>query len=324
MKERVVGKTAKKANSLLMNNLGWISVLCLAGIYIFWGFYQPKVKDQSILETFLSGGISMIIALSISTLLSAQGLMRGGVDVDVIKMKNEHRETVKEANDYAEWADEWADEENRIALKSARTNILMSAGLKYSEFFNEDGDYLDTDFTVPDKLAPKHIKRRYLDKQKALRSALTVRTTPVSMARLSAETTVNLDPNKLDKEPLEFQKAKSIRSIWSKIFTVALFSKLTLVAISNVNVAESLFNGLVQLSIYLFFGIYSMYNSYNYMTGTYVGNLIKKKNLLTRLIIYGKRRKGEQNGNNTRLNKTKDAIGNIQPIQHGVTTTSTN
>ena len=53
--------------------------------------------------------------------------------------------------EYVEYSDAWSDEENKIALRSARKHILMSAGLKYHDFFNDDGDYLETNIPAPEK-----------------------------------------------------------------------------------------------------------------------------------------------------------------------------
>ena len=40
----------------------------------------------------------------------------------------------------------------------------MSAGLKYHDFFNDDGDYLETNIPAPERDAPKYIKKRYKNK----------------------------------------------------------------------------------------------------------------------------------------------------------------
>lgn len=291
IKEDAFGKGAKKANTVIMKKLGWLGVLIISFVYLFWGFFKPLLNDQTIWETILSSGVSMLIALSISNLLGAQGIMSGSIDEDVVGMKKKHVESVVDANEYVEYSDAWSDEENKIALRSARKHILMSAGLKYHDFFNDDGDYLETTIPAPEKDAPKYIKKRYKNKLGAIRKALTYQITPISMARLSAETTVNLDPNRLDAEPSEYQKAKAIKSVWTKILSVVVFGKITWILIEGADFWQSLFNGAIQLVVFLLLGIISFYGSYIYMTNVYVGNLRKKINLLSRLVVFGKRQR---------------------------------
>lgn len=291
IKEDAFGKGVKKTNAVIMKKLGWMGVLIISFVYLFWGFFKPLLNDQTIWETLLSSGVSMLIALSISNLLRAQGIMSGSVDEDVMDMKKKHVESVVNANEYVEYSDSWSDEENKIALRSARKHILMSAGLKYHDFFNDDGDYLDTTIPAPEKDAPKYIKKRYKNKLGAIRKSLTYQITPISMARLSAETTVNLDPNRLDAEPSEYQKAKAIKSVWTKILSVVVFGKITWTLIEGADFWQSLFNGAIQLVVFLLLGIISFYGSYIYMTNVYVGNLRKKINLLSRLVVFGKRQR---------------------------------
>lgn len=291
IKEDALGKGVKKANTIIMKKLGWMGVLIISLVYLFWGFFQPRLNDQTIWETLLSSGVSMLIALSISNLLRAQGIMSGSLDEDVVGMKKKHVESVVDANEYVEYSDAWSDEENKIALRSARKHILMSAGLKYHDFFNDDGDYLETTIPAPESDAPKYIKKRYKNKLGAIRKALTYQITPISMARLSAETTVDLDPNKLDAEPSEYQKAKAIKSVWQKVLSVVVFGKITWILIDGADFWQSLFNGAIQLVVFLLLGIISFYGSYIYMTNVYVGNLRKKINLLSRLVVFGKRQR---------------------------------
>lgn len=287
-------KAAKKVNSFLMKKLGWYGVLVVAAVYLFWGFFKPDLNDRSIIETLLSSSVSMLVALSISNLLGAQGIINGHFDSDVVEMKRQHIAKVEEANEFVEYSDEWSDEENTLALKTARKHILMSAGLKYEEFFNESGDFLEKYVPEPSKKAHKYIKKRYANKMAAIKKALTYQITPVSMSRLSAETTVNLDPNRLEPEPTEYQKAKAVKSFWQKILSVAVFGKITWSLIEGANFWQSIFNGVIQLVVFLLFGIISFYGSYTYMTNTYVGNLRKKINLLSRLIVFGKKSKAKE------------------------------
>lgn len=296
--EDKLGKGAKKINNVMTRKLGWIGVVVVSIIYLFWGFFTPQLTDKSLWEILLSSGISIVIAVSISNLLSAQGVMSGSLDEDVVIAKEQHIKSVNEANDYVEYSDEWADEENKISMRSARKHILMSAGLKYDKFFTQDGEYLDTEIPKPNKSSPKYIHQRYKSKKEAIKRALTHQVTPVSMSRISAETTVDLDPNRFEKEPGQYQKAKAIKSIWTKLATVAIFGQITWALIESSNIWESLFNGALQLIVFLIFGIISYYASFIYMTTTYVGNLRKKVNLLKRLINFGKQKmEVKRNGN---------------------------
>lgn len=282
-----ISKKMKEANNFITRQLGFIGIVVISVVYIFWGFFTPVLKDQTFWEIILSSTVSILIAVSISNLFSAQGIISGTMDDDVIKMKKAHIESVDSANPFVQYSDEWADEENRIALKSARTHILISAGLKYDLLFDDDGNFLDMELPVPQKNAPKYIKKRYQDKQNAIKKSLTYQITPISMSRISAETSVDLDPNRLAKEPSDYQKAKAVQSLWTRVLSAAIFGRIAWDLIDSESFLESFFNGALQLTVFLLFGIAAFYQSYIYMTTTYINNLRKKINFLRRLVVFG-------------------------------------
>lgn len=303
----------KKINTFLTRKFGWVVIVIISGIYLAWGFFAPVVKDQTLLEIILSSLVSMVIAISIGSMMGLQGTMTGSIDQDVKELKDEHIKTVVDANEYTEYSDEWIDEENTAALRSARKHILMSAGLKYDTYFNQKGDFLDVEIPVISDTASKLQKQRYSKKVSSLTKALNFRVTPISMAKISAETSVDLDPNKLDKEPEEYRRSKLLKSMWQKVASVVVFGKITWELLDG-NGWQSLFNGAIQIGVFMLFGALSYYSSYTYMTTIYTGNLRKKINLLKRLIAYGKKKKQEviNNGNNGLRIQTTPVSGTIE------------
>lgn len=281
-------KALKDSKKFITTKLGIIGVAVVSVVWLFWGFFTPAFRETPIWIILLSSAVSMLVAYSIGALLRYQGILSGSADSEVVELKNEHRKVVVEANEYAEWSDEWSDEENRIALKLARTHILMSAGLKYTEFFDEDGNYTGKEIDAIEKDAPKWKRERYDDKNKKLSDAISFKVTPVTMPAVSAESHVDLDYNNTGLSPEEHLRISNIKAAWQKVATVAVFGMIGL-QLNGISAWESLFNGLAQLVVFLLFGLVGFYSEYTYMTNNYTSNLRKKINLLKRLITFGKK-----------------------------------
>lgn len=287
-------KILKDTNKFIKTKLGLLGVSVVSLVWLFWGFFTPTFKETPIWILFMSSGVSMVVAYSIGALLRYQGVLTGSSDSELISLKKLHREIVIKSNEYAEYVDEWALVENDLALKLARTHELTSAGLRYSDYFDEKGDYTDKEINPIPKNSEKWVKERYNYKNKKLKEAIEFKVTPVTIPAISSESNVDLDYNNTGLSPEEHLTISNKKAFLKKILTVAIFGLIQL-QLGSGNWKESLFNGLAQLIVFLLFGLVGFYSEYTFMTNTYTGNLRKKINLLERLIVYGKKKELEKN-----------------------------
>jgi len=296
VKDANSGKAIKTVENVLRRRLGAIGVAVVSSAYLFWGFFELREKDASWLELVVSGALTVVVAFLIDTMLRWQGLTDGGADIDVVSAQKAHREQVLASVDYFGYADEWADDENAKVLKKARTHVLAQTGLRYSDFFEEDGKTLNTSIPEPAKDAPKYIRKRYLEQVAAYKRAAKFKITPVTLTKITSDTGNTLDENNLGRTIGEYTSGKAKAAAMFKVTGFAVFAKVAFGFIENPG-WESFYYGLLQVSLFFMFGLLSYYFAYTYMTGEYRGSLLKKTMLLARLVAYGKQKEREANGN---------------------------
>jgi len=307
---KIKEKGLKATGEFIRRKFGILSVSIISMVYIFWGMFTMQQSGKTVIQVIAAGVLSWLVGYSISQLLVLQGLLCGADDTQVMEGKQKHIDIAFEANEYADVADDWAERENAAVLKAARTHILMTASMRYSDYFDEDGNYKDSvTITEPAADAPRHLKQRYATMVTALKKAFKVKITPVSMVRLSAESTASLDYNNTGMEPSEYQKVVAKRSAISKLLMGALFGMFTIVP--AMNGWAGFYYGLLQVAIYLVNGFIAFYNSYQFMVVTYLNNLKKKVVLLKKLILYGKQRRRELGGGESGISRPDNASGEI-------------
>lgn len=297
MKEMNTGKPIKAVEHILKRRLGSIGVAIVSLAYLFWGFFVLKEKDATWLELVISGGLTVIVAFSIDTLLRWQGLTDGGLDMDVQSAQKGHRDQVLTTVPYFTYADNWADEENANVLKKARTHILAQTGLRYSDFFEEDGKMKGTEIPKPENTAPKYVRKRYKEQITAFNRAVKFKITPVTLTKITSDTGNTLDENYLGRTVGEYTSTKAKVVAIGKVTGFAVFAKVAFDIVENPG-WESFYYGLLQVALFFMFGLLSYYFSYTFMTGEYRSGLLKKTMLLARLVAYGKQKERDVDGNN--------------------------
>ena len=284
-----------KASKGLMNNIGSLVIFAISIVWLFYGFFKPSLSDIPWYTRLSSSLLSIVVAVTISSMLGLQGLLKGSKLEDIIELQRLHRETTVKANEYSEYADEWSDLENAATLKRARTHLLSTAGLKYSEFFDDEGNFTDKEVPEP-TIITKDTTKYYDDRVKKLHQAISLRITPLTFAVISNDSKVDYDEHKFSSTPTEFHRAQTVKKVMSKVLTVTLLGLVTFKLIEGQNVWESLFNGALQLAMFLIFGVTDYLKNYNYVKDVYSDNLRRKISAGNRLIAFGKRKRGATYG----------------------------
>lgn len=307
-KKRTEGMS--KLEGFLKTRIGLIGVMLVSFAYVFWGYFTLVRQDKTILEIIISGGVTVFVAYTIDAMLRLQGLMDGALDPRVVDAEEKHSDTVKRAVPFFIYADEWEEEENKIAMKVARTHILAQQGLRYSDFFDENGDATGYVIPEPDARIPKYVKSRYKLKLKALEDSYKFRITPVTLTKLTSDSSTNLDRNDVGRDKMEYNAEKAKIVGLAKVSGFFAFSLVAFEALTGAG-WMALYSGLIQVTLFLMLGFVSYYLAFIHMTGEYRGGLHKKEHLLERLISFGERKDREVIENAKSRNDsqaTKDSV----------------
>lgn len=292
--EKVKKSVIATSNEVFRRRAGMISVAVISLIYSFWGYFQLVRTDRSLFEMIVSGGLSVIVALLIDSMLRLQGILDGGKDQQLVDAESRHMSKVTEAQDYLLYADEWTESETKKALKDARTYILASEGLRYKDFFDEKEDnFLDVEIEKPKDDAPKYIQQRYKDKLAAISKAIKFKVTPLTITQLTSKEKVNLDSNDTGRQPSEYVAQKTKLVGLAKVSGFFIFGLVGFQLIQDPSWAN-FFYGVFQVALYLIFGLISYYLAYSFMITEYRNGLEKKIGFLQKLISYGKDKEREK------------------------------
>lgn len=292
--------TAGKVSKLVVNNLIKFILIGISFIYLFSGFFRPELSDVPFWVRIMGSIISIITAVMISSMLGSQGMITANKSEEVIKVKEDHTRIIEQANEYAEYSDAWSDEENKIAYKKARTHLLSSAGLKYSKFFDEDGELTGEKIEFPTASSNKKINKaellQYYKRVRALNRAIYIKLSQVTFAGIATDSSVNYDYNNLGDTQTSFHTKRTLRKTLLKVLSVGILGSVSFQLIIGQGWQESLFNGAIQLALFFALGGWEYVVNYTFVTGEYIGSLKKKINLGKRMIAFGKSKRGEYYG----------------------------
>lgn len=277
-------KTA--ASNKIFRNIGTIATAAISFVWLFSGFFKIEFTPTSILSVVLGSLISIIVAISIKISMGIQAMKSAMETTTIVTLELEHKNTIDEVNKYVEYSDEWEDFENETAYSKARASILAQAGLKYSKFFNSEGEYIG-ELPKLSKEASKLEKEQHKRRSEALKRALTLRLTHITFAAVSTQSSINYDVHNFGKTPSEFQRNRVFKKSIAQILSAAMGAQITWGLAKGMNFWEALFTGAIQLSIFLVFGAMEYMSNWNYVTRDYKENLTKKINAAKRLKSFG-------------------------------------
>ena len=149
-------------------NIGTVATALISFVWLFSGFFDVGFEYVSLFKVFLGSLLSVTVAVSIKASMGIQAIKTAMDSIEITDLEKKHKETIDEVNGYIEYVDEWEDQENAMAYSKARSSILAQAGLKYSNYFNETGEYIG-EFEI------KKLKKRSLEykQQKKRLAAIT-------------------------------------------------------------------------------------------------------------------------------------------------------
>lgn len=267
-----------KIRAFLQRNAGYLIVLIVSLAYVATSVLGLNESGKSIMRILGDGAIAFIVGSAINIVMGLQGIINGERDETFISTLDLHGKTVEAITPYIERLDGWCENRNAENLKMQRTRILAAEGLKYSEFFDNEGGALEYKFKdVKGKGREERIteKRRY----RIYRRAVKLKLTPITAAELTSEGAKVEDPYDFGRTTEQYERETGRRELISRILTAGVFGYYSVSLITDFSYDKLIWN-ILQVAVFLITGTMKMYNSYLFITGEYRGRVVKKINAL--------------------------------------------
>jgi hypothetical protein len=198
--------------------------------------------------------------------------------------------------------DDWCEDKNAEALQRVRRNYLSRFGMRYGDYFEEDG-------TAKDFLA-KESKNvftcaRELIRYRRFRHAARMKLTRLSPGLLISDAGEAEDPYKMGRSKSEYIKAVTKKDLIMKFmfaFLVGYFSVPSIINFKWANLIWTLF----QVGMLIGMGVFSMKTSIIFVTEEYRGRIVKKIDLLMRFEVAMKQEEQTHEQNKQSFGKIPD------------------
>lgn len=268
----------EKIRDFFKQNIGYFIVALVSIVYIATAFITVDETGKTIGEIIADTAVVFFLGLFINRVFDLQGMMNGDRDERVQMAIVTHGETVVKISPYIDKLDDWCKLKNEENLKVQRTRVLASEGMRYEDYFNEDGSAKDF---KPDeeKLKNKTLRKTEKARIRCFKKALHLKLTPITAGALTSEGGKKQDPYNFGRTKGQYETQTSVKDIITKICIAGIFGYYGVRLIQDFNYATLIWNGL-QVAIFLIMGCIKMYNSFMFVTGEYRTRIVNKTNNL--------------------------------------------
>lgn len=277
----------EKFKGFVRNYFYTMVAFAVALAYVFVGFVTIDRTGKTIWQIFADGIVLLILGIIIDMLFGAQGI-QSGREVDAVKQsERSHEDILKRVRPYSDRMQEFCDRKNAEALATARQQIMMEYGYRYSDYFETDGTLKP--FSNVDGEDKKERRRRY----KAYRKARDFKVTMLSVSLLTNDSGSAKDPNAMGRSVSRFMATQTRKDVSSKIFFSVFWGLYGIKILQDIS-WENLIGTTLQVAMLLGIGTIKFVSSKMYITGEYRERIETKNRFLEEFEIQFK---GEGNGN---------------------------
>ena len=259
---------------MFFKNAGYFAVILISVIYIAGSLVTISKSGRSIYEILGEGALSLIVGVMINGAFRTVGMKRGDEDERTVATRELHARAVEEISPKIDKLHEFCLSENKRAIKDIRCRILSSAGLKYSDFFDSEGN------PKTDTEEPQEKKRK-----RAYRKALRVKIRHLSPSDLTTDGGDSQEPFDFGKSKRSYSNRRSIGDGVTRLVMAIIFGYFGVGLSNGIDIASVIWHSL-QIILYISSGIIQMYTSYMWMTDEYRGSIIKKIDYLQKFKLY--------------------------------------
>ena len=297
---------------MFYKNAGYVVVVLISFVYVASSLINISRSGKSVYEIVGTGVLSLILGVLINGIFRSMGVQKGDCDERTLATNALHGRTIEEIIPYIDKLDDFCEMENKRALKTVRTRILAREGMKYSDYFDDEGNPINAKFKMQNsKNNPSVTQACHLPltkeatphpspaatpsptgegyvvdraKRKAYKRALRVRIKPLLSSNLTSDGVKATDPFDFGRSKKSYTTRRSASDVIIKLLMALIFGYFG-VTLSEPNVASIIWNSL-QIILYISSGIIQMYSSYSWVVDDYRASIIKKIDYLQKFKIY--------------------------------------
>ncbi len=267
---------------------GYGVVLLVSVAYVATSFIMIRRSYKTLWEIIVDGALVFVVGVLISRAFELQGMMEGDRDPELKEEESKHAKLVDQVAPVIDDLEEWCTARNRDALRTQRIRILAQCGLKYSDYFDEEG------MTRPFEVNEKQMKNRYTRKieKKRIRcylKALSVRLTPLSAAVLTGESGRHWDPYFLGRSKSDYTKESGKLDIVIKIVMSLSFGYFGVSLVADRSLAGLIWK-VFQIAVFLSMGNQKQIQAREFVAGEFKGRMNKKRKYLQMFVDWEKER----------------------------------
>ncbi len=264
----------EKIKGFLKQNIGYFVVGFVSIIYIATAFIAVGRTGKTISEIIADGAIVLALGLFIARVFDLQGIINADREEKVQATYALHNETVVKISPHIDRLDDWCKIKNEENLKVQRTRILATEGMRYDDYFDENGAVKD--FKVDEeKLKNKILRKDEKKRIKCFRKALRLKLTPITAGSLTSEGGRTQDPYFFGRTKVQYETQTGAKDIIFKVLVAGIFGYYGVDLIKDFSYANLIWKAL-QVGMFLVMGVVEMHNSYIFVVDEYRGRIIKK------------------------------------------------
>ena len=274
-------------------NAGYLAVVLVSLAYIGSSFIIISKTGKSALEIIASGLISMTVGLLINGVFRSMGVSRGECDEKTLQTAKLYSQSIDEISPYFDRLEKFCERENKRETKRVRCQILATGGLRYSDFYDEDGIvtsynyelYGDSEIAEAKGRRRIRMKRTNRKRKRAFERAAKIKIKQLTPSVLICEGVKENNPFDFGKSKREYSSQKNLSDAIGRIVMAVIFGYFGVSLVSEVNPAVLIWNTL-QIVMYVSSGILQMYSSYFWVVDEHRAGVIKKIDYLQKFKAY--------------------------------------
>lgn len=270
-----------KFKEIVRGYVGYLAVIMICAVYAATSFITIEQTGKSVQDIVRDSALYFALGILINRILDAQGIMIGSRDPRVFETMKLHNETVDRIYPYMNRLDDWCEMKNAEALQRARRNYLSRYGMRYSEYFDEDGTAKEF---VSKTTKTAFAWLREVFRYRRFRHAARIKLTQLSPGLLISDAGEADDPYKMGRSKSEYIKAVTKKDIVIKTMFAFLIGYFSVPSIINFNWANLIWT-LFQVCMLIGMGVFSMKTSIIFVTEEYRGRIVKKIDVLMQFEI---------------------------------------
>lgn len=252
----------KKFNDIFRDYIGYIlSVLVVLG-YVLTALMTIATTDKTIGEIIVNGFIIFTLGVLLANTMGHQGINEGEKDEEVKKTKNEHHAMLLTTQPYWDEIEAFCNLKNRMALQQERERILNFATLKYSDYFDVDGNFIGAFHEIPEDKRLKSLAQR---KNAAIEKSISLQVTQITPTDLITENAKPNDPLARGRSKRQYLIQTNAQELFAKVAT-AVVGGIYTAQFLGADIGEIVYRIVIAV-ILLAFGVVKYYANYRFIVG---------------------------------------------------------